>query len=132
MHPEWVVQRVQVPDYFTWGMTTSLMMENIFTPYVILKRHQFVLENLTWQVHILSNWTHYAVGEMNFQIQQVLKMTLRNRLPLGMLLLKEQGVCRMLNLTDGDCRLTIRNTTTTLEEAQKKMREVSEQSRELF
>ena len=108
------------------------MLENIFTPYVTLKRHQFALENLTWQVHVLSNWTSYAFREMNLQIQQVSKMTLQNRLALDMLLLKEQGACGMLNLTDGECCLTIHNATTTIEEAREKMREVTEKTRELF
>ncbi|KAM6077424.1 uncharacterized protein LJ206_008052 isoform 1-T1 [Theristicus caerulescens] len=130
--PEWAVRGVRIPDYYTWGMTTSLMLENIFTPYVTLKRHQFVLENLTWQAHVLSNWTRHAFGELNLQVQQVSKMTLQNRLALDMLLLKEQGVCGMLNLTDGECCLTIHNATTTIEEARKKMREVSEQTGELF
>ncbi|KAK4811132.1 hypothetical protein QYF61_019763, partial [Mycteria americana] len=129
---KWVVHGIRVPDYYTWGMTTSLMLENIFTPYVTLERHQLVLENLTWQVHVLSNWTNYAFGEMNVHIQQVSKMTLQNRLALDMLLLKEQGVCGMLNLTDGECCLTIHNAITTLEEARKKMKEVSEQTGELF
>ena len=130
--PEWAVRGVQVPDYYTWGMTTSLMLENIFTPYVTLKRHQFVLENLTWQVHVLSNWSRYAFGETNLQVQQVSKMALQNRLALDMLLLKEQGVCGMLNLTDGECCLTIHNATTTIEEAREKMREVTEKTGELF
>lgn len=84
-----MVRGVQIPDYYTQGMTTSLISENIFTPYVTLKRHQFVLENVTWQVHVLSNWTNHVFGEMNLQIQQVSKMTLQNRLALAILLLKE-------------------------------------------
>ncbi|KAM9586796.1 uncharacterized protein ACIBXB_006499 isoform 1-T1 [Morphnus guianensis] len=41
-----------------------------------LRRHQFVLENIMWQMHVLSNWTHYAFGELNTQFQQVSKMIL--------------------------------------------------------
>lgn len=44
-------------------------------------------------------------------------ITLQNRSALEMLLLKEQGVCRMLNLTNGECCLTIHNATSTTEEA---------------
>lgn len=69
---------------------------------------------------------------MNLQIQQVSKITLQNRLALDTLLLKEQGVCGLLNLTDGECYLTIHNAITPLEEAGKKMRVVSEQTWELF
>ena len=36
--PKWVVRGVQIiPNYYTWGMTTSLMLENIFIPYGTLK-----------------------------------------------------------------------------------------------
>ena len=93
------------------------MLEKIFTPYVTLKGHQFVLENLTWQVDILSNLTHYAFGEKNVQIN---RSALQNRLTLDMLLLSEQGVYAMLNLTDGECCLTIHSTTNSLEETQQK------------
>lgn len=108
------------------------MLEKIFTLYVTLKRHQFVLENLTWLVHVLSNWTNYAFRERNIQIQQLSKMALQNRLALDILLLKEQGVRGMLNLTNGQCCITTHNTTTTTEEARKKMKEVSKQTGKLF
>ncbi|XP_076193727.1 uncharacterized protein LOC143160061 [Aptenodytes patagonicus] len=123
--PEWAVHGVQIPDYYTWGMTTSLMLENIFTPYVALKRHQFVLENLTWQMHVLSNWTSHTFGELNLQVPQVSKMALQNRLALDMLLVKEQGVCGVLNHTAGECCVTIHNATTTIEEACQKMQEIT-------
>lgn len=61
-------------------------------------------------------------GEPNLQVQHVSKMALQNKLVWGMLLLKEHGVCGMLNLT-GDCCVTTHHATTTIEEAQKKMRE---------
>lgn len=55
--PGWAVHGVSIPDYYIVGQTVSLMFENIFTPYVTFKRHQFVLENITWQLHLLSNRT---------------------------------------------------------------------------
>uniref|UniRef100_A0A8C0B8F2 Uncharacterized protein n=1 Tax=Buteo japonicus TaxID=224669 RepID=A0A8C0B8F2_9AVES len=55
--------------------------------------------------------------------QQALKMILQNRLALDMLLLNEHRVCGMLNLTDGECCITIHNASTSIEEAQAKMRE---------
>uniref|UniRef100_A0A8C0B3E9 Uncharacterized protein n=1 Tax=Buteo japonicus TaxID=224669 RepID=A0A8C0B3E9_9AVES len=77
------------------------------------------------ETHVLNNWTNYAFREMNIQIQQVSKMALQNRLALDMLLLKEQGVCGMLNLTARECCISINNATTTTEEVWKKMKELS-------
>ncbi|KAK4828043.1 hypothetical protein QYF61_023081, partial [Mycteria americana] len=125
--PKWAISGV-----YTDGQVAALMFKNIFTPYVTLKRHQFVLENITWQVHLLSNWTRYTLGELNLQVQQVLKMTLQNHLALDIILLKEQGVCGMLNLSDGECCITIHNTSTTIEEARTKMKEIADQTAELF
>lgn len=60
-------------------------------------------------------------------------ITLQNPLALAKLLLKEQGVCRMLNLTHGECCLTyVHNATSSTEEARKNMKEVSEQTGDLF
>ncbi|KAK4806682.1 hypothetical protein QYF61_027683 [Mycteria americana] len=58
--PKSAISGVQVPNYYMDGQVAALMFKNIFTPYIILKQHQFVLENITWQVHLLSNWTRYA------------------------------------------------------------------------
>jgi len=73
------------------------MLEKIFTPYVTVKRHQFVLDNLSWQVCVLSNWAHYAFGENEC-----------------MLLLGEQGVCGLL--------LAIHNATASVEEDERSIR----------
>uniref|UniRef100_A0A669R3W4 Uncharacterized protein n=1 Tax=Phasianus colchicus TaxID=9054 RepID=A0A669R3W4_PHACC len=91
-----------------------------------------VLENLTWQSHVLRNWTEHASGELNLQVQQVSKVTLQNQLALDMLLSKQHEVCGMLNLTDRECCITIHNATTTIAEAHQKMKEITEQTGELF
>ncbi|XP_052636977.1 uncharacterized protein LOC128139080 [Harpia harpyja] len=124
---EWI-QSIQKPDYYTWGQKVSL--EVFFAPSGYIQ-HQRVLENLTWQVHVLSNWTRYAFGELNLQVQ-VSKTALQNRLALDMLLLKEQGVCGMLNFTESECCITIHDATTSTEEARAKMKEIADQTRELF
>lgn len=90
-------------------------MEARFAPSVAIEKHQYILENLTWQVHVLSNWTRNAFGEMNLQVQQVSKMTLQNQLALDMLLLKAHGVRGMLNLTEGECCIAIHNASTSIE-----------------
>lgn len=69
---------IQIPDYYTFGQTFALKMEAIFAPSVAIEKHQYVLENLTWQVHVLSNWTRHAFGEINLQVQRMSKMTLQN------------------------------------------------------
>ena len=69
---------------------------------------------------------------MNIQLQQVSKMTLQNRLALAMLLLKEQGDCGILNHTEEECCITIHNATTSIEEAHTKMKEITDQTGELF
>uniref|UniRef100_A0A663FEM6 Uncharacterized protein n=1 Tax=Aquila chrysaetos chrysaetos TaxID=223781 RepID=A0A663FEM6_AQUCH len=97
-----------------------------------LYSHLNIRQHTRLWLHVLSNWTNYAFRERNIQIQQVSKMALQNRLALDMLLLKEQGVRGMLNLTNGECCITTHNTTTTIEEAWKKMKELSEQTRKLF
>ena len=66
------------------------------------------------------------------QVQQVSKMTLQNRLALDMILLKENGVCGMLNLTDRECCIAIHNATTSTEEARAKMKEIADQTPELL
>lgn len=58
-------------------------------------------------------------------------MTLQNHLALDMILLKEHGVCRMLNLTDRECCITIHGATTSIEEARAKMKEIADQAAEL-
>ncbi|XP_050192466.1 uncharacterized protein LOC126651033 [Myiozetetes cayanensis] len=123
---------IQVPDYYTWGQNVALDLELFFVPSGVNQRHQYVLENLTRQIHVLSNWTERAYGKLNLQAQQVPKMALQNRLALDMVLLKEHGVCGMLNLTDGECCVTVHNAATTMEEARQKMKEVAEQTGELF
>uniref|UniRef100_A0A8C9FCI5 Uncharacterized protein n=1 Tax=Pavo cristatus TaxID=9049 RepID=A0A8C9FCI5_PAVCR len=79
----------------------------------VIEWYQNVRENLIWQDHVLKNWTERASGELNLQ------------LALDMLLLKEHGVCGMLNLTDRGCCITIRNATTTIAEAGQKMKEIT-------
>lgn len=123
---------IQIPDYYTFGQTFALKLEAFFAPSEVIDKHRYALDNLTWQVHVLSNWTRYAFGEMNVQVQHVSKMTLQNRLALDMLLLKEHGVCGMLNLTKGECCITIYNASTTIEEARAKMKEVADKTGELF
>ncbi|KAK4806678.1 hypothetical protein QYF61_027679 [Mycteria americana] len=59
-------------------------------------------------------------------------MTLQNCLALDIILLKEQGVCGMLNLSDGECCITIHNASTTIEEAWTKMKEIADQTADLF
>lgn len=81
---------------------------------------------------MLSNWTGRSLEEPNLQVQQASKMALQDRLALDMLLLKEHGVCGMLNLTDEECCVTVHNATTTIEEARQKMKEIAEQTGELF
>lgn len=76
------------------------------------------------------DWT--CIWRVNLQIQQVSKMTSQNQLTLDMLLLKEHGVCGMLNLTDRECCITIHTTTTTIAESCQKMKEITTQTGELF
>lgn len=59
-------------------------------------------------------------------------MTLQSRLALDMLLLKEQGVCGMLNLSEAECCITIYNASPSIEEAQAKMKEIADQTGELL
>lgn len=89
----------------------------VFAPYVSLKKHRLVLEAITWHISVLSNWAQHAFGELNTQVQQTAKMTLQNRLAVDMILLKEQRLCGMLNLTESECYVTTHNTSTFIEEA---------------
>lgn len=78
--PEGAIQGVSIPDYFlliilSTGQKLSLFLENFFTPCVTLKRHQFVLADITWQLSILSNWTQHAFRELNTRVQQTTTMT---------------------------------------------------------
>lgn len=123
---------IQVPDYYTWGQNVALDLESFFVSNGVIQRHKYVWENLTRQVHVLSNWTGRSLEEPNLQVQQASKMALQDRLALDMLLLKEHGVCGMLNLTDEECCVTVHNATTTIEEARQKMKEIAEQTGELF
>lgn len=126
------IAEIQVPDYYTFGQTFALKIEAIFAPSVAIEKHRHILENLTWQVHLLSNWTRYAFGELNVQAQQVSNMTLQNQLALDMLFLKKHGVCGMLNLTEGECCMTIHNASTSIDKARAKMKEVAKKTGELF
>lgn len=86
----------------------------------------------TWQVHVLSHWTTYALGELNLQVQQVSKLTLQTCLALYMLFLKEQGACAMLTLSDGERCVTIHNSPTSTDEACAKMKEIADQTAPLL
>lgn len=80
--PDWAIHGVEVPDYYTFSMKMSLSLMNLFMPYITLTRGQYVLEDLTWHLHILSNWSRTAFGELNLQLQHTSKMTLQKRLAL--------------------------------------------------
>lgn len=67
-----------------------LNLQAFLGPAAILQTHHRALENLTWQVHVLSNCTRYAFGDLNKQMQQLSKMMLQNHLTLDMLLLKSK------------------------------------------
>lgn len=54
-------------------------------------------------------------------------MVLQNQLALDMLLLKEQGISGMLNLTETECCITILNATSSTEEAKAKIKEITGQ-----
>lgn len=112
--------------------TKGQSVEMFFSPSGVIKWLQNVPENLVWLAHILRNWTERASGDLNLQVQQVSKVTLQNQLTLDMLLLKEHGVCGMLNLIDRKCCITIHNTTTTIAESCQKMKEITTQTGELF
>lgn len=75
-------------------------MEDAFIPFKPVTELRWALLKLTPQVQTLSNWTQLALKELNQWGQQVSKMTLQKPLALDM---KEHGVCRMLNLTEGEC-----------------------------
>lgn len=126
------IQGVQVPDYYSWGQNVALDLESFFVSSGVTQQHKYILENLTRQVHVLSNWTGRSLREPNVQAQQASKMALQNQLALDTLLLKENGVCGMLNLTDGECCITVHNATTTMEEARQKMKEIAEKMGEQF
>lgn len=74
-----------------------------------------------------SNWAKYPLLELNLQDQLVSKMALQKQLALDMLLLKEQGISGMLNLTETECCITILNATSSTEEAQAKIKEITGQ-----
>lgn len=129
--PEWAIHGVAAPVNYTLGVKASWMLETIFTPSLILRRHHFVLQNTTWQMRVLSNWTHCAFGELNTQVQQGSEMIPQDRLALDMLI-KEHVICGMLNLTDGECCITIHNASISIEEARVKMREDTDKNWDLF
>lgn len=52
-----VISGVQRPDYYTFGQELALSLEAVFVLIAPAIRLQLVLENLTWQVHVLTNWT---------------------------------------------------------------------------
>lgn len=59
-------------------------------------------------------------------------MALQSRLALDILLLKKQGVYGMINLTENECTITIHNAMSSIEKAWAKVKEMANQTSELF
>ncbi|GAB0209171.1 hypothetical protein GRJ2_003382800 [Grus japonensis] len=108
-------------------------MKAFWGHWTVIVNNRLYIENLTWQVETLANWTRTAIEASNTQLQATSQMTLQNRLALDILLLKENGICGWLNNTypDETCCVSIPNVSVTLHEAMDEMRKIADQTREL-
>jgi len=112
------------PSYYTRAMRINLGVKAFWGHWTVIINNQLYIENLTWQVESLANWTRIETHAVDLKLQATSKATLQNRLALNMVLLKESGVCGWLNASypDKTCCVSIPNISTTLHQAIGKMR----------
>lgn len=89
-------------------------MESLFLPRLAALQNKMTLRNVPLQVETLANATQSGLNELSAQVHATSKTALQNQLALGLLLLKEHGVCGHMGFSNGSCCIHIPNVTADL------------------
>ncbi|GAB0202628.1 hypothetical protein GRJ2_002728400 [Grus japonensis] len=103
-------------------------MESLFGVGIAPVRNQQAILDLGLQLSALANATSDSLKLLNDQLQHTSKMTIQNRAVLDLMLLKEKGVCGVLNLSMDDCCVYIPNVSIPLQDQINKMKKVAKDS----
>ncbi|KAM9590793.1 uncharacterized protein ACIBXB_005861 [Morphnus guianensis] len=104
------------------------LMESIFGLGVAPVRNRQSILELSLQLSALANVTSDSLGLLNNQLQHTSKMTIQNQAVLDLMLLKEKGVCGVLNLSMDNCCVHIPNESMPLQDQINKIKKVARDS----
>lgn len=103
-------------------------LESIFGMGVALVQNQQAVLERGLQLSALANSTSDSLGLLDNQLQHTSRMTIQNQAILDLMLLKEKGVCGVLNLWADECCVHIPNVSVPLQDQMKIMKKVAKDS----
>lgn len=109
-------------------MRLGRWLEALFRMGTASVKNRQAIQDLSVQVSVFANSTPDSSELLKEQLQHTSKRTAQHRALLDLMLLKEQGVCGMLNLAADDCCISIPTVSAPLRTQTDKMRKVAKDS----